>query len=120
MNDKSLSLESQFEVKRLKLYLDTHPQESLRLAIAHFEDYLELVHEYKKLDQKYKSNCLSPIITKIYARLQSEYYDLREEYIKAQKENAYLKKENHDLMQLIDAMTDDKSPLPDFLRQIFD
>ncbi len=50
----------------------------------------------------------------------AEYSDLREEYIKTQKENAYLKKENHDLMQLIDAMTDDKSPLPDFLSQILD
>ncbi len=120
MNNQPLSLEYQFEVKRLKLYLDTHPQESLRLAIAHFEDYLELVHEYKKLDQKYKSNSLPPITKKIYARLQSEYYDLREEYIKTQKENAYLKKENHDLMQLIDAMTDDKSPLPDFVEAILD
>ncbi len=113
-------LHNSFEVELLKRYLDAHPQESMRLAIAHFSDYLELVHEYKKLEQKYKSNSIPPITKKIYARLMGEYSDLREQYIKSQKENAYLKKENHDLMQLIDALTDDKSPLPDFLLPIVD
>ena len=108
MKDTESLLHNQFEVELLKRYLIEHPQESMRLAVAHFEDYLELVHEYKKLDQKYKSNSLPPITKKIYTRLQSEYLDLREEYIKTQKENAYLKKENHDLMQLIDAMSDDE------------
>ncbi len=50
----------------------------------------------------------------------AEYSDLREQFIKTQKENAYLKKENQDLIQLIDALTDDKSPLPDFLLPILD
>ena len=113
-------LHNSFEVELLKRYLIEHPQESIRLAITHFEDYLEVVHEYKKLEQKYKSNSIPPITKKIYARLMGEYSDLREQYIKTQKENAYLKKENHDLMELIDAMTDDKSPLPDFIEAILD
>ena len=120
MKDTSSQLHNQFEVELLKRYLIEHPQESIRLAVAHFEDYLELVNEYKKLEQKYKSNSIPPITRKIYGRLMAEYSDLREQFIKTQKENAYLKKENQDLIQLIDALTDDKSPLPDFLLPILD
>ncbi len=54
-------LHNSFEVELLKRYLIEHPQESIRLAITHFEDYLEVVHEYKKLEQKYKSNSIPPI-----------------------------------------------------------
>lgn len=55
MNHSTLSLESQFELERLKRYLKSHPQseaEAHRLAIAHFEDYLQLVSEYQKLQSQ--------------------------------------------------------------------
>ncbi|GAB4542076.1 MAG: hypothetical protein Tsb0014_34500 [Pleurocapsa sp.] len=49
MNIDSLPLVSEFEITRLKLYLQQNPEESYRLAIAHFEDFLLLVQEYQKL-----------------------------------------------------------------------
>lgn len=57
MNHSTLSLESQFELELLKRYLKRHPQseaEAYRLAIAHFEDYLQLVSEYQKLQLQYQ------------------------------------------------------------------
>lgn len=43
------TLYTEFEVERLKRYLDKNPQEAYQLAITHFEDYLEVTTEYKKL-----------------------------------------------------------------------
>jgi|GEM_PF-4378496 len=119
MKNTPSQLHNTFEVELLKRYLDANPQESRRLAIAHFEDYLELVHEYKKLEQKQKSPSLPPIINKIHSRLRREHENLQKQYLKVVKENACLKKENQDLMQLINNLTDKKSPLPDFIRRIF-
>lgn len=52
----TLSLESQFEVERLKRYLKENPEKGIELAIEHFEDYLFVVQEYKKLKEKYNSS----------------------------------------------------------------
>ncbi len=57
MNHKTLSLEVQFEIELLKRYLKNHShpeQEAHRLAVAHFEDYLELVCKYQKLEAEHK------------------------------------------------------------------
>ncbi|MGD1922051.1 MAG: hypothetical protein ACFCAD_26045 [Pleurocapsa sp.] len=54
MNIEPLTLESKFEVSKLKLYLQQHPENSCRLAIKNFEDFLALVQAYKKLYQKYQ------------------------------------------------------------------
>ena len=53
MNIDPLPLESKFEVTKLKLYLQQHPEDSYQLAIDHFEDFLALVREYKKLQAEY-------------------------------------------------------------------
>ena len=105
MNDKSLPLEYQFEVKRLKDYIAKNPQESPRLAIAHFEDYLELTQEYKKLEQQ-KSVSLPPIPSPGYQRLQTEYDDLLQEYKKLLIAYASLEKENQNLTELACALSD--------------
>ncbi len=113
-------LHNEFEIECLKRYLDKHPSEAHRLAVAHFSDYLEVVHEYKKLEQKLKSPSLSAIIGKIYSRLRKEHENLQQKYGKLVQENTCLKKENHDLMELIDSLTNNKSLIPDFFRRIFD
>ena len=45
----NLSLESEFLVARLKLYLEKHPERAVELAIEHYEDFLALTIEHKKL-----------------------------------------------------------------------
>ncbi|MEM7591545.1 MAG: hypothetical protein AAF383_08495 [Cyanobacteria bacterium P01_A01_bin.83] len=65
MNIDPLTLESKFEVIKLKLYLDQHPENSRKLAIKNYEYFLALVHEYKKLRKEYDL-------------LQSEYFEFIE------------------------------------------
>ncbi len=107
MKNSSLSLESQFEVERLKLHLQKQPEQAFELAIAHFEDYLELVQEYKKLQQKQKFPSLAPIQTPSHARLQTKYDNLQQKYRELLMDNAYLKHQNQDLKDLVDILTDD-------------
>ncbi|MEL7008098.1 MAG: hypothetical protein AAFR62_01130 [Cyanobacteria bacterium J06629_2] len=54
MNTTTLPIEPQFEVIKLKLYLEQNPEHSLQLAIENYEDFLALVYEYKKLQKDYK------------------------------------------------------------------
>lgn len=54
MNTIPLPIESQFEVIKLKLYLEQNPENSFQLAIENYEDFLALNHEYKKLQKYYK------------------------------------------------------------------
>ena len=119
MNDKSLSLEYQFEVKRLKNYLETNPNEARRLAITHFEDYLELVQEYKKLEKQKKSTSLPPIPSPGYQRLQAEYDDLQQQYRKLLVDNHHLRHQVQELIELACALSDETAPLPSFLRDVF-
>ncbi len=60
MNNSSLPLESQLEVERLKVHLKKYPEPARELAILHFEDYLELVWEYKKLEKQKQSTSFIP------------------------------------------------------------
>jgi hypothetical protein len=48
----TLSLESELQVVRLKMYLERNPQEATELAIQHYEDFLALAAKYKKLQSK--------------------------------------------------------------------
>ncbi|MGL6341125.1 MAG: hypothetical protein ACRC80_18545 [Waterburya sp.] len=48
----TLSLESELQVVRLKMYLERNPQEAAELAIQHYEDFLALAAKYKKLQSK--------------------------------------------------------------------
>lgn len=54
MNIVPLPLESQFEITKLKLYLQQHPENFSRLAIDYCEDFFALAEEYKKLQARYR------------------------------------------------------------------
>ena len=107
MKNTSLSLESQLEVERLKIYLKKYPQQAFELAISHFEDYLELVWEYKKLEKQKQLPSLPTIPTRSHALLQTKYDNLQQKYRKLLMDNAYLRHQNQDLKDLVDILTDD-------------
>ena len=44
-----LPLESELLVARLKFYLENNPERAVELAIEHYEDFLALTIEHKKL-----------------------------------------------------------------------
>ncbi len=96
----TLSLPSQFEIERLKRYLQKHPEEATYLAIAHFHDYLELVSQYRKLEK----NFLNPSMQ---SRLQSDYLELLRYCIQLQTECANLCEDNQALKKLIDILAPD-------------
>lgn len=119
MNNEPLSLESQFEVKRLKLYLEQNPEKAQDLAISYFEDYLELVQEYKKLEVQNKSTSLPPIPSPNYDRLQAKYDDLQQQYRKLIVDNHCLRHQVKQLIELACALSDESHPLPSFLKKAF-
>ncbi|MGV2828054.1 hypothetical protein [Myxosarcina sp. GI1(2024)] len=55
--DSSLSLEQEFRVACLKVYLNKHPSESETFAISYFEDFLHLVIQYQKLETQLLAYC---------------------------------------------------------------
>jgi len=57
-----LPLEHELAVERLRRYLERHPEEATKLAIAYFEDFTMLAIEYKHLErqQLYASQFTSP------------------------------------------------------------
>ncbi|MEM8675493.1 MAG: hypothetical protein AAGF83_16705 [Cyanobacteria bacterium P01_G01_bin.67] len=55
MNLDPLTIEAQFEVIKLRLYLEQNPEQSRQLAIKKFQDLLALVEAYKKLNKQYDS-----------------------------------------------------------------
>ena len=89
---------------RLKRYLRDNPQEANRLAITHFEDYLELASEYKKLEKQLEEPLLPPLPKQ--AKLQAEYEELLEYLIELQKANANLYEDNKALRDLIGILTE--------------
>ena len=120
MNNTSLPLHAQFDIARLKLHLQEHPEQAQQIAIDQFIYHLELLEENRKLEKKQQSPSLPSFTTLSHARLQTEYDDLRQKYIKLLNSYARLHQENQDLMELIDALTNDHSPIPSFLRRFLD
>ncbi|MEM7761071.1 MAG: hypothetical protein AAF298_23520 [Cyanobacteria bacterium P01_A01_bin.40] len=55
MNLDPLTVEAQFEVTKLRLFLKQNPEQSRQLAIKNFKDLLALVQAYKKLNKQYDS-----------------------------------------------------------------
>lgn len=55
----SLPLESELQVVRLKRYLDKYPETAIELAIQHYEDFLALANEHRKLKAKLKSDAVN-------------------------------------------------------------
>ena len=119
MNNQPLPLESQFEVKRLELYLETNPELAKELAISHFKDYLFVVSKYKELEQQQKSVSLPPIPSPGHQRLQTEYDDLQQQYRKLLVDNHHLRHQVQELIELACALSDETAPLPSFLRDVF-
>lgn len=56
----SLPLESELQVVRLKMYLEKNPQEAIELALQHYEDFLALALEHRKLKAEFNDieNCM--------------------------------------------------------------
>ncbi len=110
------TLYAEFEVERLKRYLKDQPQDSYRLAIAHFSDYLELASEYKKLEKQLQKPKLPNLHNQ--AQLQAEYEELLEYFVELQKANATLREDNKALRDLVEILAEDtarkKSKLPFF------
>ena len=50
-----LPLESELLVARLKFYLENNPERAIELAIEHYEDFLALTIEHKKLKAELSS-----------------------------------------------------------------
>lgn len=133
---QKLPLHVQFYIAReiieLESYLQKHPEDAMRLAVAHFSDYLELVTEYQQLETQIQAfSSQNPFPTLSQRILQTQYDELCPKSIKVLNENERLRQENQrlrqdnkDLMQLIDALIQDDSlpfddlTLPDFIKKV--
>ena len=127
---KPLSLENELALIRCQDYLKKDPQKAIPIALMQLRFYLEMLEENERLEaenKKLKSISLFPAQTPSHGRLQAEYDDLRSEYLKVLKENAHLRQDLKDLMQVIDALTKDDSLdsltednilLPDFIEEV--
>ena len=99
------TLYTEFEVERLKRYLDKNPHEAYRLAIAHFSDYLELTAEYKKLEKQLNTSKLPPLPNQ--TKIQADYEELLEFYIELQKAYSNLGEDNRALRDLVNLLAED-------------
>ena len=125
-----LSLEHELALIRCQDYLKKEPEKAMTIALMQLRFYLEMLEENERLEAentRLKSISLFPAQTPSHGRLQAEYDDLRSEYLKVLKENAHLRQDNKDKMQLIDALTQDDSLdsltednilLPDFIEEV--
>ena len=52
MHQTYLPLHAQFDIARLKLHLQEHPEQAQQIAIEQFTYYLEALEENRKLEQK--------------------------------------------------------------------
>ncbi|MGK7893115.1 MAG: hypothetical protein AB4372_05650 [Xenococcus sp. (in: cyanobacteria)] len=116
MYQTSLPLHAEFDITRLKLHLQEHPEQAQQIAIEQFTYYLEALEENRKLEQKLQSPSLSSCSQISNTRLQNEYDDLRQEYKKILNAYTRLRRENQNLMELINTPSNDNSPLPSFLK----
>ena len=103
----SLPLHAQFDIVRLKLHLQDHPQDAHRLAIEHFQDYLEVVHRYQALEAQLqvleaKPPSLPPFLTSSHSQLQQNYDELLESYVALQANHLSLMEENQTLLELLE------------------
>ena len=101
----TVPLHAQFDVIKLRLHLRQHPQDSHRLAIEHFQDYLEVVERYKKLEaehQQLKSPSLPPLTTPSHGQLQRKYDELFKAYQELLRHHKNLVEENDALLVLLE------------------
>ena len=117
MYQTSLPLHSQFDLARLKLHLQEHPEQAQQIAIDQFTYHLELLEETRKLDKKLQSasELSFPRLSK--TTLQKEYENLRQEYTKLLNAYARVNEENHQLKQMMKSPTNNYSPISCFLKR---
>ncbi len=101
MYQTSLPLHSQFDIARLKLHLQEHPEQAQEIAMAQFTYHLELLEETRKLEKKLQSASDPSFPRLSNTRLQNEYDDLRKEYQKILNSHSRLDRENHKLKQFL-------------------
>ena len=112
-----LPLHAQFDIIRLKCHLRNHPEDAYELAVGHYQDYLEVVEQYKQLlaeNKKLKSVSLPPFGTPSHGQLQSQYDDLLECYKDLLQKFLNLGEENKALYELL---REENPELPRSLRR---
>ena len=118
MQQTSLPLHAQFDITRLKLHLQQHPEQAQQIAIDQFTYHLELLEENRKLEQKLQSPSLPSFSSQLSnTKLQNEYNDLKAEYKKLSNSYARLRRKNQNLMKLIDSPSLDNCSIPFFLKR---
>lgn len=117
MQQASLPLHAQFDIARLKLHLKEHPEQAQQIAIEQFTYHLELLEENRKLEQELQSPSLPSFPKSSNTSLQNEYDDLREEYTKLLNAYARVTQENHNLIELIDTLTNENPHIPSFIKR---
>ena len=117
MYQTSLPLHSQFDLARLKLHLQEHPEQASQIAIAQFTYHLELLEENRKLEKKLESASEPSFPRLSKTRLQKEYENLRQEHKKLLNAYARVNEENHQLKHRRKSPTNNHSPILCFLKR---
>ncbi len=117
MYQTSLPLHAEFDITRLKLHLQEHPEQAQQIAIDQFTYYLEALEENHKLEQKLQSPSFPSFSQISNTRLQNEYNDLKAEYKKLSNSYARLRRKNQNLMKIIDSPSLDNCSIPFFLKR---
>ena len=103
----TLSLPAQFEVERLKRYLQEYPEQANSLASEYFQDYLELVSKYQKLENNFHKFSVTPASK--YTNLQADNIEWRQYCFQLQAECVNLREDNQVLKKLIAIIAPDLS-----------
>ncbi|MDJ0650460.1 MAG: hypothetical protein QNJ60_17335 [Xenococcaceae cyanobacterium MO_188.B19] len=118
MYHTSLPLHAEFDIVRLKLHLEEHPEQAQQIAIDQFTYHLEVLEENHKLEQKLQSISLPSLPQLNNIKLQNEYNDLLEQYTKLLNSYGRVTQENQKLRETIEYRTNEQSPIPSFLRKL--
>ena len=117
MYKTSLPLHSQFDLARLKLHLQEHPEQASQIAIAQFTYHLELLEETRKLEKKLESASEPSFPRLSNTRLQNKYDDLLQEHKKLLNAYAHVIQENHHLKHIRKSPTNNHSPISCFIKR---
>ena len=52
MNDKTLPYSTEFQIERVKRFLEQNPELAIEKALAFYQDYLVLYEEHKELQKE--------------------------------------------------------------------